>query len=220
MVSVETPEQIEGTAVAVDGNGAEPVITVLDVLWPFQADDGHKGTFLIMRIAGLERSTALRIVKRKYRSWQNWCATDPDFARIDAQLPALNQKYGGEARVVRTALLDISIIETGIHVFKKILNSQPVTSDMWSYAVKLAGLRIPMMGAEKQSGSPWERLANAVHNTMNQKELTMREVDVFGVEKTITARETVIQPSAEQRQLANDVVRKMMEQAAEQAGVS
>lgn len=208
MVSVETPEI--GTDVA------EPITNVFEALWPFQADDGHKGSFLVMRIAGLEQGTALKIIKRKYRSWQNWKATDPEFARIDNQLPALHQKFGGEARVIRTALLDISIIETGVHIFRKILGNQPVTSDMWSYATKLAGLRVPMMGAEKQSGSPWERLANAVQGTMSQKELTMREVDLFGVEKTITAREITIEPSAEQRRISSDIVQQMIEQAAAQ----
>lgn len=192
---------------------AEPITNVLEAIWPFQADDGHKGSFLIMRIAGLEQGTVLRIVKRKYRSLQNWRATDPNFARLESAIPALSQRFGGEARVVRTALLDISIVETGIHIFRKILGQQPVSSDMWTYAVKLAGLRMPMMGAATESGSPWERLANAISTTMSQRELSVKKVDVFGVEESVTARETVLVPSAEQRQIASDVVRRMMERA-------
>jgi len=187
-----------------------PVTNVLEAIKPFEADDGHKGTFLILRIAGLNQGLALRIVKRKYRSWQNWRATDEDFYRIDEAMPMLTERFGGEARVVRTALLDISIVEAGIQVFGKILDMQPVSSDMWTYVTRLAGLRIPMMGAKEEAGSPWERLANSIKNTMTQRELTVKEVDVYGVEKSITAREIAVQPSAEQRQMASDIVGQIL----------
>lgn len=190
---------------------ADPVTNVLDVLRPFQADDGHKGTFLILRIAGLEQRMALRLVNRKYRSWQNWRATDDEFRVLDDAVPALTQRFGGEARVIRTALLDISIIETGINIFRKVLNKQPLTDGMWAYAVKMAGLRVPMMGAQRDSGSPWERLANSIRNTLAQRELTViQEPDGT---QSITAKEIVIEPSPEQRQMANDIVQRMIERA-------
>jgi len=188
-----------------------PASNVLEAIRPFQADDGHKGTFLILRIAGMEQGTALKLVNRKYRSWQNWRAVDEYFREIDDVIPVLNQKFGGEARVVRTALLDISIIETGIHIFRRILNKQPITEGMWAYAVKMAGLRVPMMGAQETSSSPWERLANSIRNTMAQREVTMvQEVDGT---QSITARETIIEPSPEQRKVAADIVQRMIQQA-------
>ncbi len=185
---------------------------VLEAIRPFQADDGHKGSFLVLRIAGLGQGTALRIINRKYRSWQNWRATDEDFKRIDEELPVYHEKFGGEARVLRTALLDISIIEAGIGVFKRILNKQQISSDMWTYATRLAGLRVPMMVAAGQSDSPWERLANSIKHTVSQRELVVKE-EPNGT-KSVTAREIVIEPSAEQKQVASDIVEKMIQQAA------
>lgn len=192
--------------------GAEVAVTsVLEIIQPFQADDGHKGTFLILRIAGLGQGLALRLINRKYRSWQNWRATDEDFKRIEEQISDLTQQFGGEARVIRTALLDISIVEAGIGIFKKILTKQPVKDGEYAYAVKLAGLRVPMMGAERDTGSPWERLANRIKNTLAQRELTVTQ-EPNGTQ-LITAKEIVIEPSPEQRRVADDIVRRMIEQA-------
>lgn len=190
---------------------AEPMTNVLEAIQPFQADDGHKGTFLIMRIAGLGQGTSLRLINRKYRSWQNWRATDEDFRRIDDMVPVLNQRFGGEARVIRTALLDISIVEAGIGIFKRILNKQPITDGMWNYAVKMAGLRVPMMGAQQESSSPWERLANSIKNTLAQRELTLIE-EPDGT-KSITAKEVVMEPSPEQRRIASEIVQGFIQQA-------
>ena len=62
------------------------------------------------------------------------------------------------------------------------------------------------------NGSPWERLANAIKNTMSQRELIVKE-ELNGTH-SITAKEIVIEPSAEQRQVASDIVREIMEKAA------
>ncbi|KKL90874.1 hypothetical protein LCGC14_1900350 [marine sediment metagenome] len=188
-----------------------PVTNVIEAIHPFQPDDSHKGTFLVLRMAGLEQSLALRLIKRKYRSLLNWRSTDEDFKRIDNAMPVLNQKFGGEARVLRTALLDISIVETGISIFRKILSKQPVSEGMWAYAVKMAGLRVPMMGAEKESSSPWERLANSIKQTMNQKELTI-EQKPDGTQ-SIIATEITIEPSQEQRMIASNIVQEMLQRA-------
>jgi hypothetical protein len=191
----------------------KPITSVLEAIRPFQADDGHKGSFLILRIAGLEQGMALRIVRRKYRSYMNWRSTDPYFKRVDDVVPTLAHAFGGEARVIRTALLDISIIETGISVFKKILRQEPITEGMWSYAVRMAGLRVPMMKEPGELSNPWERLANSIKNTMAQRELTvMQEPDGT---KSVTAKEIVIEPSPEQRQMASEIVQKIIQQAGE-----
>ena len=129
-----------------------PITNAIEAIVPFQPDDGHKGTFLILRMAGLEQSLALKVIKRKYRSILNWRTIDADFKRVDDMMPVLNQRFGGEARVMRTSLLDISIVETGIAVFRKILHQQPVKDGEWAYAVKMAGLRVPLMGAEQDTG--------------------------------------------------------------------
>lgn len=193
------------------GTLTEPITSVLEAILPFQADDSHKGTFLILRIAGLEQSVALRQINRKYRSIQNWRSTDEDFKRVDEQIPILTQKFGGEARVIRTALLDISIVETGISIFRRILNKQAITDGMWSYAVKMAGLRVPVMGAQQESSSPWERLANSIKSTLAQREMTViQEPDGT---KSITAKEVVIEPSPEQRQMADEIVQRMIQRA-------
>jgi len=183
---------------------------VLEALKPFSPDDGHKGTFLVMRIAGLEQGTALRLVNRKYRTYLEWKATDPYFKAIDEALPDLAPKFGGEARVIRTALLDISIIETGVSIFRRILRKEPISEGMWSYAVKMAGLRVPMMGRQESSGSPWERLANSIKSTLEQRDLVVRE-ELDG-SRSVTARETVIRPSPEQEQVTNDVVQSILNQ--------
>lgn len=196
--------------------GTELVTTVASIteaIKPFQPDDCHKGTFIILRVAGLEQRTALRLVNRKARSWQHWRATDEYFRELDDQIPALAQRFGGEARVIRTALMDISIIEAGIGVFRKILNQQPVTDGMWAYATKLAGLRVPMMGAKEESESPWERLANSIKNTLAQRELTVKEVGSDGKERSVTAREISVQPSAEQKQMASEIVGQILSRA-------
>lgn len=188
---------------------------VLEAIRPFQADDGHKGTFLVLRIAGMEQGMTLRTVNRKYRSWQNWRATDEYFREIDDAIPFLAQKFGGEARVVRTALLDVSIIETGINIFRRILSKQPVSEGMWAYAVKMAGLRVPMMGGTQESKSPWERLANSVQATLAQREVTV--VQELNGAQSITAREMIIEPSPEQRKVAAGIVQRMIQQAQEGA---
>ena len=187
---------------------------VLDAIEPFQADDGHKGTFLVMRIAGLEQATALRIIRRKYRSIQNWRATDKDFKRVDDSISTLTPRFGGEARVIRTALLDVSIVEAGIGIFKRILNKQPIKDGEWAYATKMAGLRVPLMGALKESTSPWERIANAIKNTMSQRELTVAQAP--DGTQSITAREVTIEPTAEQKQVVSDVVQRTIRQMAEE----
>jgi len=210
------------TALTVRNSGGEVAqgitgitgITVLGAIRPFQADDGHKGTFLVLRIGGMEQGMALRIVNRKFRSWQHWRATDEDFRELDDRVPELAARFGGEARVIRTALLDISIIEAGIGIFQKILKKEPVSDPMWTYVTKLAGLRVPVMGAREESGSPWERLANSIRNTMNQtqRELTVREMGMDGSERSITAREVEVkmEPSPEQRQVAQDIVKEVL----------
>ena len=189
-----------------------PVPTnIIEALRPFSPDDGHKGTFLVMRVAGLEQRTALRLVNRRYRTYLEWKATDPYFKSIDSQIPDLISRFGGEARVIRTALLDIEIIETGISIFRKILHKEPVTEGMWSYAVKMAGLRMPMMNAQLESGNPWERLANSIKNTLTQRDITVTK-DWDGKE-SITAREITIKPDPKQVQRANEIVKRMIQQA-------
>ena len=183
--------------------------TLIDAIKPFEADDNHKGTFLIMRVAGADNRTALRLVNRKYRSWQNWRSTDEDFLRLDDEIPRLQLRFGGEARVLRTALLDISIIEAGIIVFNKIITQKSVTSDMWAYATKLAGLRVPMMMAKEESGSPWEKLAQSIQNTMVQRELTVKEVNENGIERSITAKE-ISAPNPAQQKLADSIVEDIL----------
>lgn len=193
---------------------AEPITNVLEAIEPFMPDDGHKGTFLVMRIAGLEQTTALRIIRRKYRSIQNWRATDEDFKRVDDSISTLTLRFGGEARVVRTALLDVSIVEAGIAIFKRILNKQPIKDGEWAYATKMAGLRVPLMRAKEESASPWQRIANAIRNTMAQRELTVSE-DISGT-RSITAKEIVIEPSPEQKQMAADIVQRTIAQMVEE----
>lgn len=202
--------------------------SVLEAIKPFEPDDGHKGTFLVLRIAGLEQRLALRAVKRKFRSWQNWRSTDEDFYRIDDAIPELCKKFGGEARVLRTALLDIAIVETGISIFQRILNNdkkEPVTDNMWAYAIKIAGIRLPIIETGLPSGSPWERLANTIQHTIKQRELELRQVGQDGVSQIVTAREMEIQPvvgmddnrtpepSIEQRQLIKRLVAQAIERA-------
>ena len=193
---------------------AEPITNVLEAIEPFMPDDGRKGTFLVMRIAGLEQSTALRIIRRKYRSIQNWRATDENFRRVDDSISTLTPRFGGEARVIRTALLDVSIVEAGIGIFKRILNKQPIKDGEWAYATKMAGLRVPMMGAREESTSPWERIANAIKNTMAQRELVVAQAP--DGTQSITAKETVIEPSAEQKQMASDIVQRTIAQMVEE----
>ena len=186
---------------------------VLEAIKPFSPDDGHKGTFLVMRIAGLEQGTALKLVNRKYRTYLEWKATDPYFKVIDEQVPELIPRFGGEARVIRTALLDISIIETGISIFRKILHKETITEGMWSYAVKMAGIRVPMMGANQEVGNPWERLANSIKQTLTQRDMVItRELD--GSE-TVRARELTIKPDPEQQRVANQIIQRILAQNSE-----
>ena len=205
MVSVDTRT---GEVVQADEIQAA---NVLEAISPFIADDGHKGTFLVLRVSGMEQGTALRVINRKYRSWQHWRTTDENFNRVDAQIPVLNAKFAGEARVLRTAMLDTAIIEAGLGIFTKILTGKHVSPDMWTYATKLAGIRMPAMGAVSESGGAWERLANSIKHTMSQRELTVTEV---GSERTITARETkIVEPTPEQRKLAADIIAQTLSQA-------
>ncbi len=198
---------------------AEPVVaTILEAILPFQADDNHKGTFIVLRVAGLGQGTALKLIKRKYRSWQNWRSTDEDFRRLDDAVPVLTQRFGGEARVIRTAMLDISIVEAGIGIFKRVFEQRPVRDVEWGYVTKLAGLRMPMMGAQQGSASPWERLANSIQNTLAYRELTVaKELDGS---QSITAKETIVEivPSPEQRRVTAELVNNILNRVGAESG--
>lgn len=197
------------------GTVSETETDIMEIIHPYQPDDGHKGTFFILRIAGMEQGTALRLINRKYRSWQNWRATDVDFKRIDEMIPVLARRFGGEARVMRTALLDIHIVETGIGIFRRILHKQPVTDGMWAYAVKMAGLRVPMMVGHQDSNNPWQSLANSIKTTMASRDVLITQ-EPDGTQH-IRAREVVIEPSPEQKQTANSIVQEMLMRAGAQS---
>lgn len=201
MVLQSIPEVITGSQESL-------LTTVIDAIAPFQVDDGHKGTFLLLRIAGIDQGVALKIIDRKWRSWKNWIYNDPQFRAINDKIDNLTQKFGGEARVIRTAMLDAHIIETGISIFKKILERKKgttVSSDEWSYVTKLAGIRMPMMSAKLEGGSPWARLANVVKNTIEQRELTIKS-SINGSGQVITARETIVGPSLETQRAIDDII--------------
>lgn len=190
---------------------------VIEAIRPFQPDDGHKGTFLVLRIAGLERSSALKLVKRGLRCWKAWRDLDPDFNRIEEQLPVLCEKFGGEARVLRTAMLDISIIETGNSIFQRVFSGQVVNDSMWAYVTKLAGIRLPMIAVASESGNTWEKLANSIKRTLGtdrdlsakQRQLTVSEMTPDGTERTVTAKETVI-IRPEHRNIMDSVIDQVM----------
>ena len=181
---------------------------ILEALKPFSPDDGHKGTFLVMRVAGLEQRIALKLVNRRYRTYLEWKITDPYFKQRDSQITDLIPRFGGEARIIRTALLDIEIIETGISIFRKILHKEPVTEGMWAYAVKMAGIRMPMMNAQLESGNPWERLANSIKQTLTQRDLTITKN--WDGKESITAREITMKPDPEQVKRANTIVQSIL----------
>ena len=193
--------------------------TVLDALKPFAPDDGLKGTFLVLRVAGMGQGLALKSIKRKYRSWVYWRATDTDFFRLDEAIPNMAERFGGEARLLRTALLDISMIEIGNFISKRIFSEESVSSDMWAYLSKLLGLRVPLMGATQDSGNAWERLANSIKGTIAQRELSVTETDMYGAEKTVVAKETLVQPSVEQTELASGIVQKILERQRAEIGL-
>ena len=196
---------------------ADPVTNVIEALSPFRPDDGHKGTFLLLRVAGLEQATALRLIQRKTRTLNEWRIVDADFARIDNTVSIISERFGGEARVMRTALLDVSIVEAGIIIFRKVLSKQKMSEGEWTYATRMAGLRVPMMGAREEAGSPWERLANAIKTTLGQSELTGVQQRALTVTQqldgtqSIVAKETTVVPNQEQQQVVNDIVQKMMD---------
>ena len=101
-------------------------------------------------------------------------------------------------------MLDTAIIEAGLGIFTKILMGKQVSENMWTYATKLAGIRMPVMGAIQETGTAWERLANTIKNTVSQRELVVTET---AGERTIVARETrMTEPSPEQRKMAADIV--------------
>jgi hypothetical protein len=85
---------------------------------------------------------------------------------------------------------------------------------MWTYATKLAGLRVPLMMAKEESSSPWEKLANSIQNTISQRELTVKEIGNNGVEKSVTATETIIAPNREQKQLASTIINQILNKEA------
>jgi len=189
---------------------------VLEAIKPFKPDDSLKGTFLVLRIAGMERATALRQVHRSFNSYKHWRNIDKDFRRVDDSIPVFAGKFAGEARVVRTALLDISIIEAAIMVFREILTGKPVSGDKWNYAMKIAGIRMPVMDGREKSASPWESMANAIKNTLVQKELVVESITADSA-KRITAREI---PLEQTNPLLDKIVQNTLEkyQQEEQGG--
>lgn len=195
-----------------------PQTTIYDIMKPFSPDDGHKGTFLVLRVAGMESANALKIVKRKYKSWLVWRKEDIEFKRVDDMMPVLIHRFAGQARVIRTALLDISVIETGIMAFKKIMHGEEISDGMWAYATKMAGIRMPtmMLGQESEKGS-WEKLAGAVQHALTQRELVFSQTDTkSGMERRVVARETQIERvelSPEMKEMSRRVVAEALEKA-------
>jgi hypothetical protein len=66
------------------------------------------------------------------------------------------------------------------------------------------------MLAKEESESPWEKLANSIKSTILQRELTVKGIDEHGIEKSVTAKETVIQPNPAQMQLASEIVGQVL----------
>ncbi len=180
---------------------------ILEAIRPFIADDGLMGTYLVLRIAGLDKTSALKNVGRKYRTWQNWRTIDPDFRRLDDMVPQLTNVYANQARIIRASLLDASIVETGIKVFRDILNGTQIADGAWSYAAKMAAMRVPVMFVGGPGESSWEKLSKAIGPLVQQREVTVRE-EVGGI-KTVTAKEILVE-STMSRQAA-EIVKAILE---------
>jgi len=190
-------------------------VSIFEAIQPFEPDDNQKGTYLTLRISGADKRTALKLIDRKYRSWQNWRATDEDFYRLDEQIPILQRHFGSEAKTMRTTLLDVNIVEAGIMIFRKIISNKRVTSDMWAYATKIAGLRIPTMGVREDTGNSWEQLASSIRNTMAQREMTVKEIGVDGIETSVTAKEVLVQQGQNPKQMADEIINQMLDRTNE-----
>ena len=183
--------------------------SLVEAIKPYEADDCHKGTFLVLRVAGMAVGEAVKVVDRKVRGWQNWRSMDERFRELDDQIPLFQKKFGGEARILRTAMLDIHIIEAGNYVLKRIIRKERISDAEWTYAVKMAGLRIPLMGAKEESGNPWEVLANRIQHTLTEQKTLQLELNADGKPKMVTASETkqVMEVrTEEQRQKVEDIV--------------
>jgi len=172
--------------------------TLIEALVPFCVDDGHKGTYFVLRIAGLSRASALKTVNRKVRAWKDWYANDPDFKRLEIEIPQLANTYANQAKILRAAMLDAILVETGIKILNDVLAAHTIPDAAWAFISKLAALRMPVMfDTDKKGDDVWAKMANSLKTIVAQ-----REIKVDAVSQTITARESQFQIRPQDTNLA------------------
>jgi hypothetical protein len=209
--------------------------SILDALKPFKIDDGSKGSYLVLRIAGLDKAETLRTIDRGWKAWQKWRGDDLDFRHLDDSLPQLCNLYQNQARVLRAGLLDATIIETGIEVFQQILRnigvhkrnkkvragSLPETAEyipdgLYNLAIKVASIRLPtMITVGNNSSDSWDKMAKLLSQVdkaapaITQRQVT-KELGIDGTQ-TITATETVVEQdiNKEAKELLRGIMSKM-----------
>ena len=160
--------------------------TIIDAIAPYKPNDNSKGTYLTLRIAGIDEYGAMRIIKRKPRTVRMWREVDPQFRSLDSSIPQLAAIYCNQAKVLRATLLDINIMEAAIDLLHKILVGEPIQEGAWHYITKIASMRVPVMFGEERGASSWDKLLNVV------RQMTQREAVVTKGDATVELRETTI----------------------------
>jgi len=160
--------------------------TIIDAIAPYKPNDNSKGTYLTLRIAGIDEYGAMRIIKRKPRTVRMWREVDPQFRSLDSSIPQLAAIYCNQAKVLRATLLDINIMEAAIDLLHKILVGEPIQEGAWHYITKIASMRVPVMFGEERGASSWDKLLNVV------RQMTQREAVISKGDATVEIRETTV----------------------------
>jgi hypothetical protein len=168
--------------------------TILQVLHPFSPMDGHKGTYLMLLIAGVSPTAAQKLVKRKYRCIQEWRLRDADFQRIESNMEIMSPQYSNQARVLRAAMLDAGVVETANLVITKYLSGEQLTDGEWQLLTKVVQLRMPQLfSSGGQTEDSWMKLAKLMEPLVATKTVQVQQSrEIAGVieQTTVTMQQS------------------------------
>lgn len=166
--------------------------SIMEILRPYEPDDNHMGTYLVLRIAGTGSYDSIKTVKRKPRMISDWRMRYAPFKKIDNHMEELQRKYGNQAKVLRAVMLDQKMVELGIQLFDSVIRDPHSMGDnQWAYLIQVLKLRMPGMvttsPTDDKSGF-WAKLPGMIKGITAQREITVRE-EPNGA-RSLTARET------------------------------
>lgn len=147
--------------------------TVLDAIQPYIFGT-TKGDYLILRIAGIEPEDAIQVLGTNKTYIVGVKNREATYQEILDELPQLTQRFGAEARMLRIAIMDSYMVESAIKVFKDILKGELMKDGAWTFAGKIATLRMPLVAFAEKSSSKLSEVLAQLERKADSLEITQR----------------------------------------------